>query len=134
VPLSDLDALSAQVFAEPPTGKVAIAKGLARSVLHNLRAPDPAHQAVPQRNVPARNAQWFVLSRLDSATVSTPDGRGVTFRRRDPALFKAMLRRAVLQYRHVAKAWPDLQRRYRAALPELTSREAWAREVFDRTD
>jgi galactofuranosylgalactofuranosylrhamnosyl-N-acetylglucosaminyl-diphospho-decaprenol beta-1,5/1,6-galactofuranosyltransferase len=45
-----------------------------------------------------------------------------------------MLKRAVVQYRQVAKAWPDLQRRYRDALPELTSREAWAREVFDRTD
>jgi galactofuranosylgalactofuranosylrhamnosyl-N-acetylglucosaminyl-diphospho-decaprenol beta-1,5/1,6-galactofuranosyltransferase len=134
VPLSELDALSAQVFPQPPTGKVAVAKGLARSVLHNLRAPDPAHQAVPQRNIPARNAQWFVLSRLDSATVSTPDGRGVTFRRRNPDLFRAMLSRAVVQYREVAKAWPELRRRYRAALPELTSREAWAREVFDRTD
>jgi galactofuranosylgalactofuranosylrhamnosyl-N-acetylglucosaminyl-diphospho-decaprenol beta-1,5/1,6-galactofuranosyltransferase len=121
------------VFPEPPTGKVAIVKGLARSVLHNLRAPDPAHQVVPQRNVPARNAQWFVLSRLDSATVATPDGRGVTFRRRDPAMFRAMLKRAVGQYREVAKAWPDLRRRYRDALPELTSREAWAREVFDRS-
>jgi galactofuranosylgalactofuranosylrhamnosyl-N-acetylglucosaminyl-diphospho-decaprenol beta-1,5/1,6-galactofuranosyltransferase len=132
VPLSDLDALTAQVFPEPPTGKAAIVKGLAQSVLHNLRAPDPAHQVVPQRNVPARNAQWFVLSRLDSATVATPDGRGVTFRRRDPALFRKMLKRAVGQYRDVAKAWPELQRRYRTALPELTSREAWAREVFDR--
>ncbi len=133
VPLSDLDALTAQVFPEPPTGKVAIVKGLARSVLHNLRAPDPAHQVVPQRNVPARNAQWFVLSRLDSATVATPDGRGVTFRRRDPALFRSMLKQAFAQYRDIAKAWPELRRRYRDALPELTSREAWAREVFDRS-
>jgi galactofuranosylgalactofuranosylrhamnosyl-N-acetylglucosaminyl-diphospho-decaprenol beta-1,5/1,6-galactofuranosyltransferase len=132
VPLSELDALSAQVFPDAPTGKVAIVKGLAQSVLHNLRSPDPGHQVVPQRNVPARYAQWFVLSRLDSATVATPDGRGVTFRRRDPALFRAMLKRAVVQYRQVAKAWPDLQRRYWDALPELTSREAWAREVFDR--
>jgi galactofuranosylgalactofuranosylrhamnosyl-N-acetylglucosaminyl-diphospho-decaprenol beta-1,5/1,6-galactofuranosyltransferase len=132
VPLSELDALSAQVFPDAPTGKVAIVKGLAQSVLHNLRSPDPGHQVVPQRNVPARYAQWFVLSRLDSATVATPDGRGVTFRRRDPALFRAMLKRAVVQYRQVAKAWPELQRRYRDALPELTSREAWAREVFKR--
>src|SRR5918995_3639936 len=132
VPLSELDALSAQVFPDAPTGKVAIVKGLAQSVLHNLRTPDPGHQVVAQRNVPARYAQWFVLSRLDSATVATPDGRGVTFRRRDPALFRSMLKNAVSEYRHIAKAWPDLQRRYRAALPELTSREAWAREVFDR--
>ncbi|HLU57642.1 MAG TPA: glycosyltransferase [Pseudonocardia sp.] len=132
VPLSDLDALSAQLFPEPPSGKLGAVKGLARGVLHNLRSPDPGHQVVPQRNVPARHAQWFVLSRLDSATVATPDGRGVTFRRRDPVLFRSMLKTAVREYRHLAKAWPDLQRRYRAALPELTSREAWAREVFDK--
>jgi galactofuranosylgalactofuranosylrhamnosyl-N-acetylglucosaminyl-diphospho-decaprenol beta-1,5/1,6-galactofuranosyltransferase len=133
VPLSDLDALAAQAFPEPPTKKVAIAKGLARSVLHNLRSPNPAHHEVPQRNVPSRQALWFVLSRLDSATVSTPDGRGVTFRRRDPELFRSMLARSARQLRDIGKAWPDLRRRYRDALPELSSREAWAREVFDRS-
>ncbi len=133
VPLSELDALAAQAFPEPPTRKVAIAKGLARSVLHNLRPVDPTRHDVPQRNVPSRQALWFVLSRLDSATVSTPDGRGVTFRRRDPALFRAMVVRSARQLRDVGRAWPELRRRYRAALPELTSREAWAREVFDRS-
>ena len=132
VPHSELDALAAQVFPDPPTRKLAIVKGLARSVLHNLRPADPAHQVVPQRNVPSRQALWFVLSRLDSATVSTPDGRGVTFRRRDPALFKAMLATSVRQLRDVGRAWPELRRRYRAALPELTSRESWRREVFEK--
>jgi galactofuranosylgalactofuranosylrhamnosyl-N-acetylglucosaminyl-diphospho-decaprenol beta-1,5/1,6-galactofuranosyltransferase len=132
VPLSDLDALAAQAFPEPPTRKVAIVKGLARSVLHNLRRPDPTHHDVPQRNVPSRQALWFVLSRLDSATVSTPDGRGVTFRRRDPVLFRAMLAQSVRQLRDVGRAWPELRRRYREALPELTSRETWGREVFNR--
>ncbi|MBC8092487.1 MAG: galactofuranosyltransferase GlfT2, partial [Pseudonocardia sp.] len=131
VPLSELDALAAQAFPEPPTSKPAIAKGLVQSVLHNLRAPDPAHSVVPQRNVPSRQAQWFVLSRLDSATVSTPDGRGVTFRRRDPALFKAQMRTSVALLREVGRAWPELRQRYRAALPELTSREAWRRNIFD---
>jgi galactofuranosylgalactofuranosylrhamnosyl-N-acetylglucosaminyl-diphospho-decaprenol beta-1,5/1,6-galactofuranosyltransferase len=133
VPLSDLDALAAQMFPPAPTGKVGIVKGLVGSVLHNLREPDPAHQAVPQRNVPSRQALWFVLSRLDSATVSTPDGRGVTFRRRDPQLFRSMLKRAVAQHREVAKAWPELRRRYRAAQAELTSRDSWREQVFDRS-
>jgi len=132
VPLSTLDALAAQAFPDPPKGKVAIVKGLARSVVHNLRAPNPVHHAVPQRNLPSRHAQWFVLSRLDSATVSTPDGRGVTFRRRDPEMFKAMLATSVSQLRQIAKEWPELRRRYRAAQPELTSRQAWARNVFER--
>ncbi len=97
VPLSDIDALAAQTFPEPPTGKVAIVRGLVRSVAHNLRAPDPAHAVVPQRNLPSRQAQWFVLAQLDSATVSTPDGRGVTFRRRDRELFRSMFVRSAAQ-------------------------------------
>jgi galactofuranosylgalactofuranosylrhamnosyl-N-acetylglucosaminyl-diphospho-decaprenol beta-1,5/1,6-galactofuranosyltransferase len=133
VPLSDLDALAAQAFPDPPTSKVAIVKGLARAVVHNLRAPDPSHQAVPQRNLPSRQAQWFVLSRLDSATVSTPDGRGVTFRRRDRDLFRSMFATSASQLRRIAKEWPELRRRYRAAQPELTSREAWRRNVFGPT-
>ena len=133
VPLSELDALAAQAFPDPPTKKVAIAKGLVQSIVHNLRAPDPAHHAVPQRNVPSKQAQWFILSRLDSATVSTPDGRGVTFRRRDPQLFRAMFLRSVGQLREIGRQWPELRKRYRDAEPELTSRAAWKRNVFDRT-
>ena len=89
VPPSSLDALAAQAFPVPPTTKPAILTTLARSLVRNLRTPDPAHHEVPQRNVSSRQAQWFVLSQVDSATVSTPDGRGVTFRRRDPQLFRS---------------------------------------------
>src|SRR5918998_3579990 len=130
VPLSDLDALSAQLFPEPPSGKVAAVKGLAQGVLHNLRTPDPGHQVVPQRNVPARHAQWFVLSRLDSATVATPDGRGVTFRRRNPALFRAQLRTSGQLLRTIGREWPALRARYRAAAHQLTSREGW-KQIFE---
>ena len=35
------------------------------------------------------------------------------------------------QLRAVGKVWPTLRECYRAALPELTSRETRAREVFD---
>ena len=43
-----------------------------------------------------------------------------------------MLRRSVGQLRDVGRAWPELRRSYREALPELTSREAWAEQVFGR--
>ncbi|MEJ3651991.1 glycosyltransferase [Actinomycetes bacterium KLBMP 9759] len=130
VPLSELDALAAQAFPDPPKGKVAILKGLARSVVHNLKKPDPVHQVVPQRNVPSRQAQWFILSLLDSATVTTPDGRGVTFRRRDPQLFRAMLKRSFEQLREVGRRWPELRETYRAADATLTSREEWNKRIF----
>lgn len=130
VPLSELDELAAQVFGAPPTGKVSAVKMLGRAVVANLRSPDPAHHDVPQRNIPSRQAQWYVLAHLDSATVSTPDGRGVTFRRRDRALFAAQLRRSASQLREIGRRWPELRRRYREAQPELTGRESW-KAIFD---
>jgi galactofuranosylgalactofuranosylrhamnosyl-N-acetylglucosaminyl-diphospho-decaprenol beta-1,5/1,6-galactofuranosyltransferase len=131
VPLSELDLMAAQAFPQPPATRPAIAATLLRGVLRNLRAPDPAHGAVPQRNVSSRQAQWFVLSQLDSATVSTPDGRGVTFRRRNPALFRELLGRTLALHRDVARAWPELQRRYREAQPHLTGREGW-KQIFEQ--
>ncbi|WP_308252239.1 glycosyltransferase [Pseudonocardia sp. KRD291] len=125
VPLAELDALGAQLFPEPPVGRAKAAVGLARGVLRNLRTPDPGLRERPQRNVPWANAQWFVLSGLDSATVSTPDGRGVTFRRRDPAMFKQMVSDSFRLHREVAAQWTSLRARYRAALPALTSRDGW---------
>jgi galactofuranosylgalactofuranosylrhamnosyl-N-acetylglucosaminyl-diphospho-decaprenol beta-1,5/1,6-galactofuranosyltransferase len=130
VPPSSLDALAAQSISPPPTTKPAILKTLARSVVRNLRTPDPAHREVPQRNVSSRQAQWFVLSQLDSATVSTPDGRGVTFRRRDPQLFRGQLRTSTKLLAAVAREWPTLRDRYREAAPHLTSREGW-KQIFE---
>src|SRR3954447_14235038 len=130
VPPSSLDALASQAFPVPPTSKVAILKTLARSVMRNLKTPDPAHHDVPQRNVSSRQAQWFVLSQVDSATVSTPDGRGVTFRRRDPALFRAQLKTSAQLLGTAAREWPTLRRRYREAAPHLTSREGW-KQIFE---
>ena len=130
VPPSSLDALASQAFPVPPTTKPAILATLARSVVRNLRTPNPAHREVPQRNVSSRQAQWFVLSQLDSATVSTPDGRGVTFRRRDPQLFRTQLRTSGSLLRTVGQQWPALRRRYRDAAPHLMSREGW-KQIFE---
>ena len=37
----------------------------------------------PERHIPAADAGWWSLSRLDSALVSTTDGTGVSWHRRD---------------------------------------------------
>jgi galactofuranosylgalactofuranosylrhamnosyl-N-acetylglucosaminyl-diphospho-decaprenol beta-1,5/1,6-galactofuranosyltransferase len=130
VPPSSLDALAAQAFPVPPTTKPATLKTLARSVVRNLKTPDPSHHDVPQRNVSSRQAQWFVLAQLDSATVSTPDGRGVTFRRRDPQLFRTQLKTSAQLLGTAAREWTTLRRRYRDAAPHLTSREGW-KQIFE---
>ena len=106
-------------------------KQLARSV-----RPQPAH-ARTRRTTTCRSAtcrpgrrSGSCCPRLDSATVSTPDGRGVTFRRRDPQLFRSQLKTSAQLLGAAAREWPNLRRRYREAAPHLTSREGW-KQIFE---
>jgi galactofuranosylgalactofuranosylrhamnosyl-N-acetylglucosaminyl-diphospho-decaprenol beta-1,5/1,6-galactofuranosyltransferase len=124
LPTPSMSASSVGV-GHPPRSPVAIASTLARVVAHNLRPADPAHHEVPQLNLAPQEARWFVLSRLDGVTVGTADGRGVTYRKRDPQLFRTLLRGSVGLLRQMSREFPELQRRYRAAAPELTSIDRW---------
>jgi galactofuranosylgalactofuranosylrhamnosyl-N-acetylglucosaminyl-diphospho-decaprenol beta-1,5/1,6-galactofuranosyltransferase len=120
----------AQRMLHPPASKAKIALRAGKAMLHNLRAPAPAAGERPQVNIPAHGARWFLLGNLDSATVSNADGSGVAFRRRDPKLFRELSALAAQNYRRLAAEWPRLVEQYRAALPELTSVEAW-RKYFE---
>jgi galactofuranosylgalactofuranosylrhamnosyl-N-acetylglucosaminyl-diphospho-decaprenol beta-1,5/1,6-galactofuranosyltransferase len=64
--------------------------------------------------------------------VSTADGRGVTFRKRDQKVFLSMLRRSLASHRRLAREFPAMRRRYRDAMPELTGRSAWRHRVFEK--
>ena len=88
-------------------------------------------RAAPARG-PAEHSQWFMLSRLDGAAVTTSDGSGVTFRKRDREMFWSMLRESVALHAEIAKAWPSARARYQEAMGELVSRKAWREQVFDR--
>ena len=79
----------------------------------------------PQLEIPSQDAQWFILSRLDSATVGTADGRGVTLRRRNPAVFWRLAKSAVRLNLEIARRFPQASVDYRGAYGELTSAENW---------
>ncbi|WP_211190054.1 glycosyltransferase [Actinomycetospora sp. TBRC 11914] len=132
LPEPPIGALAAQLWPEPPLGKVAQVKALAGALAHQLRPADRAAWDRPQRNVPAEHGTWFLLSRLDGATVSTSDGTGVTYRKRDRRQFWELLRVSLALHQQVLRAWPALRRRYREGMPELVSREAWDEQVFER--
>ncbi|WP_285590809.1 glycosyltransferase [Actinomycetospora sp. NBRC 106378] len=132
LPEPPIGALAAQLWPEPPKGKVAQVKALAGALRHQLRPTDPGAAERPQRNVPAEHGTWFLLSRLDGVTVSTSDGTGVTFRQRDRAEFWRLLRTSLAMHREVQRAWPALRRRYRENMGELVSRKAWEAQVFSR--
>lgn len=132
VPRSPMGARESQLWPKPPVGKVAQVTALARGLAHQLRPVDRDALERPQREVPAEHSQWFMLSRLDGAAVTTSDGSGVTFRKRDREMFWSMLRESVALHAEIAKAWPSARARYQEAMGELVSRTAWREQVFDR--
>ncbi len=125
-PLPSMGALKAERYLKPPTTPVTIAKTLGAALVHNVLPPKAETADRPQMNVRAQDARWFLLSRLDSATVGTADGRGVTFRRRDPRTFWRMLRHSISVHLRLYREFPRLREQYRAHLGELTSPESWA--------
>lgn len=84
----------------------------------------------PQANWAPIEARWFSLSRVDGATVTTADGRGVVYRKRDRDKAKALLDESRALQKEVAARFDDLRAQYRAAHSRLTSLEAW-KKVFD---
>jgi galactofuranosylgalactofuranosylrhamnosyl-N-acetylglucosaminyl-diphospho-decaprenol beta-1,5/1,6-galactofuranosyltransferase len=131
LPLPSMEAAHAEHFSKVPANTIALGKTLFQGLVHNLRAPRPEHHERPQLNIPAKDARWFLLSRIDGATVATADGRGAAFRKRDPEKFRSLLRRAVQNHIVLEREFARLKEEYRAALGDLTSIESW-RKVFDK--
>ena len=113
-----------------PRGKVRKAVALARGLAHSLSRDDKAHHEVPQANFPPVEARWYSLSRVDGATVTTADGRGVVYRKRDRDKAATLLRESVAAHRELYRRFPEMRRRYRDAHTGLVTKEAWSR-VFD---
>lgn len=110
-----------------PTNKVAIATRLVKGLVHNVKKSKPEHLEQPQLNVPTLDARWFLLSQVDGVTVTTADGRGVVYRKRDPKVAARLLKESLRLRRELAERFPELAREYQAAAPELTSKERWER-------
>ncbi|MCG7269421.1 glycosyltransferase [Corynebacterium amycolatum] len=111
-------------------GKLKKVGWLAKGLLHSVRTENSEHHAVPQANLAPLEARWFSLSRLDGATVTTADGRGVVYRQRDRDKAKALLEESWELQKQVEERFEQMQARYRAAYDDLTSRKAWA-NVFE---
>jgi galactofuranosylgalactofuranosylrhamnosyl-N-acetylglucosaminyl-diphospho-decaprenol beta-1,5/1,6-galactofuranosyltransferase len=79
----------------------------------------------PEVEVPALDAKWYQLAKFDSAIVSMNDGTSAALYRRDPELFRALLKRSLQLHERYRREWNDLARVYREQLGEITSPEAW---------
>ncbi|MGH3991552.1 MAG: glycosyltransferase family 2 protein, partial [Pseudonocardiaceae bacterium] len=122
--------LAVERMLTPPTNPVTIGATLLKRLAHQLRPVDPQAHHRPQLGLARDDARWFVLSGMDGVTVSTADGRGVTYRKRDPQTFRSRMTRSIALHRTLAREFPRLRKRYRAATEQLTGRAGWKR-VFD---
>ncbi|MBF6328591.1 glycosyltransferase [Nocardia transvalensis] len=109
---------------EPPNPIAKIAR-LGKGVLHNLRPAKSEHHERPQLNVPTLDARWFLLSQVDGVTVTTADGRGVVYRKRDPRQALALFKEAMRLRKELAARFGEIREQYRATHPYLTSTAAW---------
>ncbi|MGY1623499.1 glycosyltransferase [Geodermatophilus sp. SYSU D00965] len=130
LPLPSMSAAEAIRFRKIPVNPISIGSTLVKAIAHNATPVDPVNREVPQLNLSFQDARWFLLSRLDSATVGTADGRGVTFRQRDPKAFRRLFAQSVRLLRQMSAEFPELQRRYREAAGRLTSVDGWS-EAFE---
>jgi len=103
---------------------------LAKGLKHSLSKENPEHHSIPQANWAPIEARWFSLSRVDGATVTTADGTGVVYRKRDRAKAKELLEESHALQQEVVQRFDEMRERYRGAHEWLTSREAWG-EVFE---
>lgn len=108
-----------------PANPLAKIVRLGKGLLHNLRPAHEEHHERPQLNVPTLDARWFLLSQVDGVTVTTADGRGVVYRKRDPRQAYGLLREALRLRKELAERLPEMRQRYRAAHAELTGTAAW---------
>jgi galactofuranosylgalactofuranosylrhamnosyl-N-acetylglucosaminyl-diphospho-decaprenol beta-1,5/1,6-galactofuranosyltransferase len=93
--------------------------------IRQFRGTRELSREFPEAYLPAMDARWYHLATLDSAIVSMPDGTSSAFYQREPDRFRDLLRRTVQIHERLYREWPELSRRYREALGEITSPEAW---------
>jgi len=77
--------------------------------------------------IPHAQAHWWHAAAFETAMVTDASQRGVRIRRYDRALLGALTLAGAKALARLAAEGPEAARRYRRALPELSSRSHWAR-------
>lgn len=120
VPSADLP----MIPAPPPPRKAAPV--LVKRVVDQLLGRS-AHQVGA---VPAGEAAWWHVATFDTAVVTDASQEGVRVRRRDRELAIRLGKRGARLLKELYQRAPELQRAYRDAMGELTSRDNW-RRLYD---
>jgi galactofuranosylgalactofuranosylrhamnosyl-N-acetylglucosaminyl-diphospho-decaprenol beta-1,5/1,6-galactofuranosyltransferase len=102
--------------------------------LRQFRGTRELSREFPESVVPAMDARWFRLATLDSAVVSMPDGTSAALYKRDPELFRDLLRRTIEIHERLYREWPRLSQLYRDQLAEVTSPQRWEKTFAASTE
>lgn len=101
----------------------------AKAALATLRqlSPSPKKSAAehPQERVLAIESQWWHLSNLDSALVSSSDGTGASWYVRDRKTFVSQLRRSIKLHLKLYRNWAQIAETYRSQSDLLMSADSW---------
>lgn len=116
----------------PPATRAAWLWRAGSSLLRQFRSVNTEALTHPEERVAATDAQWWRLSGLESALVSTADGTGASWYKRDSREFRKLLKESRRLHREIRRNWTKLQKDYRDAFAEFVSPEAWEK-TFEKT-
>jgi galactofuranosylgalactofuranosylrhamnosyl-N-acetylglucosaminyl-diphospho-decaprenol beta-1,5/1,6-galactofuranosyltransferase len=94
-------------------------------IRHAIKQPREMSRDYPEAEIRAMDAKWWKLASYDSAVVSMNDGSSAALYQRDLGAFRELMKRTLAIHEQYRREWPQLAQRYRAALKDITSPEAW---------
>ncbi|CAM3373300.1 glycosyltransferase [Nocardioides dubius] len=106
---------------------LAIKIGALTAPLRQLRPVRELSRSYPEAELTAMDSGWVNLVKYDSVVVSMNDGSAVALYQRDPQRYRDLLKRTIEMHRRLHREWPELAKRYRAALDDVVSPEAWSK-------
>jgi len=119
-----------------PGNRLSVLTAAGLGVLHQVLPVRAGANEHPERVVASADGGWWNLARLDSALVSTTDGTGQSWHRRDRGAAGRATRDAIKVHRQLLRQWPALARRYRDQMDEMVGQDSWRKtlQVADPAD
>lgn len=96
-----------------------------------IRILSPSRRARVVLKLPAAELTWRATLGVDVTVATGEDGVPVRALETDGPRSRALIRRTLCQHWALARRWRELRRRYRAALPQVTTEAAWRRILCD---
>jgi galactofuranosylgalactofuranosylrhamnosyl-N-acetylglucosaminyl-diphospho-decaprenol beta-1,5/1,6-galactofuranosyltransferase len=121
-----------QVLTKPRSRRAATTLAL-REIPRHFRSVPGRAKTNPQAALLHAEQKWWRLAQFDSVLVSSADGSGAAWLRRDPERYRSILWRSTLLHARLAREWDQLSRTYRQVVPKQAGTDAWA-DTFARSE